>query len=282
MRYVRSAVVPWVMLLAPLAASASVGTVSALEGEAQRTNIQGKTSALAQGAAIEVGDVIRVTKGGLKLTLNDTSVVMLAQGSDLEISEADFAGQERRSFVAKLGLGALWAKVSKAAAGSNAKFEVQTERAVAGVRGTIFQVEVDDSGGIHDTRVGVVEGRVAVDRPAPSPMAVASATPPPSNPGAGLGLGAAGRTSGAGLPVAPGAAAAPLPSKPSAPPAAAGVVLGAGEGVRVDDGGFSRGRLRPLPAQFERFIGEHGEEHAHDVERRDPKREESRERKHQR
>jgi hypothetical protein len=270
MRYARAARVWWTVMLVPFAASASVGSVSAIEGTAQRTSRDGRTSPLAAGAAVELGDVIRVKQGALKLTLNDASVVMLAQGADLEITEAEFAGQDRQSFVAKLGLGALWAKVSKAAAGSNAKFEIQTERAVAGVRGTIFQVEAVDSADAHETRVGVIEGKVAVDRRVAPPLAVATATSPPIRPG------------GAGAPglAAPTASA----SKPAAMPAApvSGMLLTAGEGVRVNDEGLSRGRLRPLPAGFERFIAQNDADHAHDVERRDTKRDDERERRHER
>jgi hypothetical protein len=246
-------------LLLPCAAGASVGAVSALDGEASRTSRAGATAPLAEGTAIELGDVLRVKRGALKLTLNDQSQVMLAQGSDLEISEADFAGQERRSFVAKLGLGALWAKVTKAAAGSDAKFEVHTDRAVAGVRGTVFQVEVVSSGGVLETHVGVIEGKVAVERRNVAPMV---ATAPPKTTAA---------AAGARVAIAP-APPAPAPAGPA--PAAGTLLLAAGEGVHVDEANLARGLLRRLPAQFERFIGEHGAERPHDLEHREQHHEE--------
>ncbi len=56
---------------------------------------------LARGAAIELRDTLRVEKGHLKLVLNDQSAVLVAEGSELEIDEASFAGQERPGFSAK-------------------------------------------------------------------------------------------------------------------------------------------------------------------------------------
>jgi hypothetical protein len=238
------------VLLMPWAAAASVGTVSALEGEATRTNRAGATAPLAEGTPVELGDVLRVTRGALKLTLNDQSQVMLAQGSDLEISEADFAGQERRSFVAKLGLGALWAKVTKAAAGSEAKFEVQMDRAVAGVRGTVFQVEVVSTAGDPETYVGVIEGKVAVDRRTLAPLVAAATAPPKSHTVGG-----------------------PAQASPTAAGPAGTLLLAAGDGAHLDEGGLAHARLRPLPAQFERFIGAHAAERAHDLDRRETHRE---------
>jgi len=158
-------------LLLPGLALASVGKVSALEGTAKRTNGE-EVKALEVGSEIEVNDTIDVgPASNLKLTLTDESVIMLAERSQLIIDEATFEGQDRKGFAARLGFGKVWAKVKKALAGSDSKFEVQTDRAVAGVRGTIFRVDY-----VHDTAkaimpaaklrmmVRVVEGRVVVSR----------------------------------------------------------------------------------------------------------------------
>jgi hypothetical protein len=155
-------------LVLPGLALASIGKVSALEGTAKRTNGE-ESQALQLGSEIELNDTLEVGKGSnLKLTLNDESVLMLSERSQLVIDEATFEGQERKGFVARLGFGKVWAKVKKALAGSDSKFEVKTERAVAGVRGTIFRVDYGDT--VKTTLapqklrmvVRVVEGRVLV------------------------------------------------------------------------------------------------------------------------
>ncbi len=174
------------LLLLPSLAFASVGEVSVLEGEASRTPEGGKAEALKQGSAIELGDTLRVKAGGnMKLTLSDKSVLMLGPSSELVISKAKFNGQERETIGAYLNVGKLWAKVSKALSGSDAKFEVETDRAVAGVRGTIFRVDATkmlDAAKPKQpaksyTVVRVADGKVAVK--APKVSATAAKKPPP-------------------------------------------------------------------------------------------------------
>lgn len=150
-----------------LPAFAEVGKVAQLEGEATRTPAGGKAEALQTGSAIEVGDEVEVKAGGnLALLLTDESTLVLAEGSKLRVDEATFSGLDRKAFSARLLLGTVWAKVKKAVAGSPSKFDITTDRAVAGVRGTTFQVEVEG----EETRVDVEEGLVEVaqdDAPEP-------------------------------------------------------------------------------------------------------------------
>lgn len=149
-------------------ALAEVGKVTKLDGAATRTPKDGgKAVALAEGAAIELGDTINVTKGALKFELTDGSIIALDDKSSLTINEAEFEGQERKGFSGFLKSGSLWTKVKKALGG--AKFEVTTERAVAGVRGTIFRIDADSlvkaanaKGRKKASIVRVVEGVVAV------------------------------------------------------------------------------------------------------------------------
>jgi FecR protein len=155
-------------LVLPGLALASVGKVSVLEGTATRTNGT-ESEALQAGSEIELNDTLDVGKGSnLKLTLTDESVLMLGEGSQLVIDEATFEGQDRKGFLATLSFGKVWAKVKKALAGSESKFEVKTKRAVAGVRGTIFRVDYGDTAKAMMPAqklrmvVRVVEGRVVV------------------------------------------------------------------------------------------------------------------------
>lgn len=150
------------------AAFAEVGKVAAVEGEATRTAKDGgATEALKAGSNIELGDTITVKTGNLKFELNDGSVIMLAPASVLEITKAEFEGQERKGFQGLLKGGSLWTKVKKALGAG--EFEVSTERAVAGVRGTIFRIDADalvkaaKGKGRKASIVRVIEGSVAVN-----------------------------------------------------------------------------------------------------------------------
>ena len=129
-----------VMLVGALAL-ADVGKVAQLDGSATRKGKDGTSEELHKDVAIQLGDTIEVGKGFLKIELTDGSVLALSDKSKLVINEAEFEGQERKGFSALLSAGSLWTKVKKAIGG--AKYEVQTERAVAGVRGTIFRVDAD-------------------------------------------------------------------------------------------------------------------------------------------
>ncbi|MEW5742166.1 MAG: FecR family protein [Myxococcota bacterium] len=172
--------------LALLAGSAfaAVGKIAVLEGAGTRTPKDGAAVALAVGTEVELGDTLDVTKGNLKFELNDGSVIALAEKSKLEITEAEFEGQERKGFSAFLKAGSLWTKVKKALGGG--KFEVTTERAVAGVRGTIFRIDADTlvkaakgkGQGRKASVVRVVEGVVAVKPTKAIAKTIKSATPP--------------------------------------------------------------------------------------------------------
>ena len=177
-------------LLVPTLALASIGKVALLEGKATRTDASGQEHVLAVGSELELRDTLSVGEGSnVKLVLTDESVIMLGARSQLFFDEATFEGQVRKGFSAKLLFGRVWAKVKQMAAGSEAKFEVTTERAVAGVRGTIFRVDYGSTAkGVTATTlkpsmvVRVVHGRVVVQVPqaAPKRPAVAGARPPPS------------------------------------------------------------------------------------------------------
>jgi hypothetical protein len=180
---------PYLVLPALLLAGgarASVGQVSALEGTAVRVPKGGAEQSLAAGSAIELEDTVRTASASsLKLVLTDGSALALGPESELVLEVAEFAGQERNAFSARLVLGKFWAKVKKAAAGSTSRFEVTGGRAVAGVRGTIFRMDATPvvAGArppkIRETLVRVLEGRVGVDAQVRKAKAKAAQTPAP-------------------------------------------------------------------------------------------------------
>jgi len=164
---VRLAVCGIVFLLAaaPLAAAQTrTAQVSLLEGKAQRTRGGGRTD-LRVGTALSQGDTIETQASSrLEVRLSDGSLLRLGPSSKLQLSEAHFSGgPSRRRLSARLFFGKLWAKVISVIQGEQ-KFQVETENAVAGVRGTVFRVDANED---RSVRVRVYDGEVAVGKSAP-------------------------------------------------------------------------------------------------------------------
>ena len=140
-------------------APAPAGSVSFLAGQAQRV-AGGRTTPLAVGAPVFAGDVIETQKRTrLELKLADQSVLRLGPAARVDLSAASFGRSvEERQVSAKLRVGNVWAKVAKTVGGES-RFEVKTENAVAGVRGTTFRV---DAARDRSVVVKVYSGTVAV------------------------------------------------------------------------------------------------------------------------
>lgn len=146
---------------APRAADrpAPAATVTFLDGTATRA-AAGRSEVLAVGSALREGDRVEIgTRSRLELTLADGSVVRLGPRSRATLETAVFGRTpEDRKVSARLAVGTVWANVAKAV-GGEARFEVRTEHAVAGVRGTTFRV---DAALDRSVVVRVYSGAVAV------------------------------------------------------------------------------------------------------------------------
>ena len=160
-----------VLLLAILGASPRVAgqtraaQVSALQGKAQRSRAGNAPSDLRVGATVAEGDTIETREGArLDIQFADESVLRLGPGAKLQLREAHFGGGRARKLSARLFLGKLWAKVTSAIDGEQ-KFQVETENAVAGVRGTTFRVDANRD---RSVRVRVYDGEVAVAPSSPA------------------------------------------------------------------------------------------------------------------
>ncbi len=162
-----------VAVLWPALALAAVGKVTLVEGKATRSAKRANgAEPLASGALVEQGDRLRVEQGNVRIELADGSVLLIGEGADVLVDEAAFKKGQRVGVSLKLLAGALWAKVAKSLSG--AKFEVATDRAVAGARGTAFRVDVLGSAAeLHDACVCVYEGDVDVWTAAKKPVVVA-------------------------------------------------------------------------------------------------------------
>jgi hypothetical protein len=161
-RVALSALAGAAVLLAAAALAAPprpAGSVTFVAGDATRT-AAGKTEKLALGTPVHEGDALETRRRTrLEVTLADGSVLRLGPTSRALLQAAAFGkGPEDRKVSAKLLVGDVWANVAKAV-GGKARFEVQTENAVAGVRGTTFRV---DAAKDRSCVVRVYSGTVAV------------------------------------------------------------------------------------------------------------------------
>lgn len=133
------------------------GDVSVFVGGATEGARLKRNQEVAPGSTVKTGDGARA-----ELTFPDGSVVRVGPGSALKVEAAAFNGKSKEVQVeATLVAGQAWAKVAKLA-GDDPKFQVKTNNAVAGVRGTVFRVNVDRD---EATVVKVYNGAVAVAAP---------------------------------------------------------------------------------------------------------------------
>jgi hypothetical protein len=123
--------------------------VSMLEGSAQRTK-KGTTEAksLFDGDFLSEGD--RVTTGKksrVELKMPDGSYVRYGEATTFELASASYdVKKKKRNISVSMILGKTWAKVSRFF-GRRGRFTVSTKTAIAGVRGTVYRLNVnqDDS-----------------------------------------------------------------------------------------------------------------------------------------
>lgn len=116
---------------------------------------QGKSQEAELGQSLHPGDSVLVDKDSrAEIAFGDGTVIRLGERSRFYIQSSDSS----RSF--RLAWGKFFAKVSKLT--PNARFQVETPTAVAGVRGTVFRVEVSED---SSSNVAVEEGEVEVFNP---------------------------------------------------------------------------------------------------------------------
>ncbi len=115
--------------------------VTFLEGKAWRVAASGEKAALAKDGDVYENDTVEteaVTR--VELRTQDGSAVRVGPSSKLVLKAAYFGPAGEKKFSAKLFFGQVWTKVS-GVMGGGSKFEVETDNAVAGVRGTTFRID---------------------------------------------------------------------------------------------------------------------------------------------
>jgi len=138
----------------------AVGKISYVSGSVFRADKEdGPFRRLNEENDLFEGDYLKTeTESRLEARLNDRSVIRLGSGSRMRLEKAHFAKKEETKTVSmKLAVGRMWAKVTKLFGESS--FDVTTQNAVAGVRGTAFGVDAEAD---KSTTVRVYTGKVLI------------------------------------------------------------------------------------------------------------------------
>ncbi len=139
---------------------------------AEATFVSGKVERAAAAApaswiAIKVGDALyqgdrlrTKEKSRLEAKLPDGSLLRLGESSELKLEQVEVNKKEKqkKKVKARLFFGKVWAAVTEMF-GEDSHFEVSTDNAVAGVRGTRFEAARDQAG---STTVKVYGGKVLI------------------------------------------------------------------------------------------------------------------------
>jgi len=168
-----------------LAAEGGVARITFLAGNAIVEKAQETTSQpLRLNDTLTVGDMVTTgRKSRLEITLPDGSLARVDEGSTLTLTAMDFVPEKKRDIKLKVSLGKLWAKTAKLT-GISGGFEVSTHTMTAGVRGTVYRVNVnrDDS-----VLLKVYWGEVLVTGKPPAAAQTPSGAPVLSEPAKVLG-----------------------------------------------------------------------------------------------
>ncbi len=137
-----------------------VAAVSGLQGDVKLRPSSGDAYyPLADTRYVKAGDVIRTGDGTVTLNWVDGTRIKVGSASQLKVLKCQFNSATSASLsLFHLDVGRVWVRVLKTLS-ARSKFEIATPTATAGVRGTIFAVQVDSRGA---TEVNVLEGQVAV------------------------------------------------------------------------------------------------------------------------
>lgn len=142
-------------------------TVKVGKGEVRVLYTEGTVQVLLKGdrglRALKVNDALRGgdevnlgKKSRLELVMTDQSILRFADETRFKIMQAPDA--EVNDVKIHMAVGRTWANVSKAM-GVKRKFEISCDNAVAGVRGTVYRMNVNED---KSALVRVYDGEVAV------------------------------------------------------------------------------------------------------------------------
>lgn len=123
---------------------------------------------------LQGGDEVTTgSRSRLELVLPDNSRVRFADNSRFKVMQIEAASDSRNVRI-NVAVGRTWANVARAVGGKG-RLELSCENAVAGVRGTVYRMNVDDD---SSALVRVYDGEVAVSGGG-QPLEEPTATKPP-------------------------------------------------------------------------------------------------------
>lgn len=180
-------ILPVIALLAPVFAAEQKGdsaVVTLVEGTAQafapgaaKAVVLRKKDKLTKDHEVRVGE-----KSRLEIRFPDGTIMRLAEKSVLKLRDVAYSKQSgSKSLKVGLSAGKLWANVRKLMTPDSA-VEVKTVNAVAGVRGTVYRVNVEEDA---STVIKVYDGTVSVSgvpREVPKPASEVSGPVPVPGP----------------------------------------------------------------------------------------------------
>ncbi len=132
-----------------------IGSFRMIEKEALIKSLATAFAKAAVGDPIHIKDEIKTSIGKVIIDLKGRGEVRLPANSHIQVVYADSTNSKVKI---KLFGGKIWTKIEKTAA-QNIDFQVQTPGVVAGVRGTIFKIEMLSG---NQERIAVLEGLVSV------------------------------------------------------------------------------------------------------------------------
>jgi hypothetical protein len=152
-----------------LAAEVIIGSVLAVRGEVFRAD-DAKQSPLAAKAPVYLGDTIVSGAGKAKISLNDGTVISVGENTRIRLSmyQSTSNSLTTRLNIARGVLRLLVARIT-----TGGQFEIESETAIAAVRGTDWLMDVT----ADTTSVAIITGAVAVSSTAKPGATVVLDTP---------------------------------------------------------------------------------------------------------
>ena len=141
--------------------------VNYLEGNARyQQHANEEWLPLSEGDYLNAGDTIKVLEDSrIELKFNDGSVARFNENTTFIIQIQKKKGMIKKGIIrVKLIMGKVWANILKTL-NVQAKFEVETATAVAGIRGTILRVDEDPHKPARSTLIKVYKGTIEVNPP---------------------------------------------------------------------------------------------------------------------